>query len=83
MTKPSIVQNGWRIRSSDGVDLGTVIDASGDTLLVDDESGGRWSVPKEDIAEEEDGSMLATLSTSAAQVRPADLAWRTLSSEAG
>lgn len=69
MAKPHLIQNGWRVHSSDGVILGTVIDASGDTVLIGDDDGARWSVAKEDIAEEEEGSMLATLSTAAEQVQ--------------
>ena len=72
MTKPSLVQVGWRIHSSDGVILGSVVDASGDSLLIGDEEGARWWVPKEDIAEEEEQAMRATLSIDAEHVRPAD-----------
>jgi hypothetical protein len=63
-----IVQSGWSVRTSDGHDLGTVVDFSGDAMIVSDGSGGRHTIPKSYLAEEEEGTKLAILSIDSAQV---------------
>jgi hypothetical protein len=59
---PHLVENGWRVASRDGAELGFVIDASEDDLIVrsvgpDDD----LRIPKRYIAEEAYGQLEASL----------------------
>lgn len=66
-TSQGMVQTGWTVRTSDGRDLGTVVDFAGDSIVV---SGGgrRHAIPKSYLEEEEEGSMLAILSIDSEEV---------------
>jgi hypothetical protein len=67
-TGRGIVQSGWKVRTSDGHELGTVVDFSGDSMIVSDGAGGRHTIPKSYLAEEEEGSKLAILSIDSDEV---------------
>ena len=61
----SYIQNGWRVRTSDGHDLGTVIESSRDSMIVRADDGRRRTIPKDHIDEEDESAMLAILSIDA------------------
>lgn len=61
-THVSYIQTGWKVRTSDGHDLGTVVDLSHDSVFLMDDDGRRRTVPKAHIDEEDEGAMLAILS---------------------
>jgi hypothetical protein len=56
------IQTGWNVRTSDGHDLGKVVDLSHDSVFLMDGDGHRHTVPKAYIDEEDEGAMLAILS---------------------
>ena len=58
----SYIQSGWKVRTSDGHDLGVVVDLSHDSVFLRDDDGQRRTVPKAYIDEEDEGAMLAILS---------------------
>jgi hypothetical protein len=66
-TSQGIVQTGWHVRTSDGHELGTVVDFAGDSIVV---SGGgrRHTIPKSYLDEEDEGSKLAILSIDSAEL---------------
>jgi hypothetical protein len=67
-TSQGIVQTGWHVRTSDGRELGTVVDFSGDSIVVSGGAGRRHTIPKSYLDEEEEGSKLAILSIDSAEV---------------
>ena len=57
-----LVENGWRVASRDGAELGFVIDATEDDLVIRSVgTGGDLRIPKRYIAEEADGRLQASL----------------------
>lgn len=59
---PHLVENGWRVASRDGAELGFVIDATEDDLVIRSVgTGGDLRIPKRYIAEEADGRLQASL----------------------
>jgi hypothetical protein len=67
-TSQGMVQTGWTVRTSDGRDLGTVVDFAGDSVVVSGRGGRRHTIPKSYLDEEEEGSMLAILSIDSEEV---------------
>ena len=67
-TIQGMVQAGWTVRTSDGRDLGAVVDFAGDSVVVSGRGGRRHSIPKSYLDEEEEASMLAILSIDAEEV---------------
>ena len=61
-TQMHYIQTGWTVRTSDGHDLGRVIDLSPDAIIVRDDDGQQQTIPKTAIDEEDEGAMLAILS---------------------
>jgi hypothetical protein len=61
-TGTSYVQTGWTIRTSDGHDVGTIVELSLDTIFLTADDGGRLTIPKSYIDEEDEGQQLAILS---------------------
>ena len=59
------IQTGWTVRARDGRDLGKVVDLSHDSMIVRADDGQRRTIPKDYIAEEDEGAMLAILSVDA------------------
>ena len=59
---PHLVENGWRVSSRDGAELGFVIDATDEDLVIRSAgAGGDLRIPKRYIAEEADGRLQASL----------------------
>ena len=63
-----MVQTGWTVRTSDGRDLGTVVDFAGNSVVVSGKGGRHHTIPKSYLDEEEEGSMLAILSINSEEV---------------
>jgi hypothetical protein len=66
-TSQGIVQTGWQVRTSDGRELGTVVDFSADSIVVSG-AGRRHTIPKSYLDEEEEGSKLAILSIDSVEI---------------
>lgn len=67
-TSEGIVQTGWEVRSRDGQYLGTVVDSSGDSMVVNDGAGQRRTIPKSAVSEQQESSRLALLSIDSEEV---------------
>ncbi len=63
-TNMSYIQTGWTVRTSDGQDLGTVVELSPDTIFVGGEDERR-SIPKSFVDEEDEEAQLAILAVDA------------------
>jgi hypothetical protein len=61
-----IVQPGWRVFTRDGEDLGEVVAADQQRLVVDHD-GQRWQFATDLLSSQEEPEMRATLDASAAQ----------------
>jgi hypothetical protein len=66
-TSQGIVQTGWNVRTSDGRELGTVVDFSGDSIVISG-AGRRHAIPRSYLDEEEEGTRLAILSIDSEEV---------------
>ena len=60
----AMIQPGWKVIASDGEEIGTVVDAVGDSLKVKKSGlmGGEYQVPRSSVTEVETGRVEIGLS---------------------